>query len=46
MIGTIMAMRYNKMAVFTGSSLALTLMSGLSCLFGTIIPEFVPKIYT
>lgn len=41
-----MAMRYNKKAVFVGSAGALVLMTFISCVFGYIVPQLIPKTYT
>lgn len=41
-IAAIMAMRYNRMAVFAGAISALVLMTGISTAFGWIVPVLIP----
>jgi len=42
----IMAMRYDKTAVFIGGAGALVIMTLFSCIFGSVLPKFIPKVYT
>ena len=42
----IMAMKYNKLVVFTGAFLALAVMTILSAIGGKVVFSFLPKIYT
>lgn len=41
-IAAIMAMRYNRIAVFGGAILALVLMTGISTAFGWVVPRLIP----
>lgn len=41
-----MSLRYNELTVFVGAFSALLLMTGLSCMFGYILPKLLPKIIT
>lgn len=45
-LGMIMAMKYNKLVVFTGAFLALAVMTVLSAIGGKVVFSFLPKIYT
>jgi putative Ca2+/H+ antiporter (TMEM165/GDT1 family) len=45
-LGMIMAMKYNKLVVFTGAFLALAVMTILSAIGGKVVFSFLPKIYT
>lgn len=42
----IMAMKYNKLVVFSGAFAALAVMTVVSAVSGKIIFSFLPKIYT
>lgn len=41
-IAAIMAMRYNRLAVFGGAAAALVIMTGISTAFGWIVPILIP----
>jgi len=41
-IAAIMAMRYNRLAVFAGAIAALVIMTGISTAFGWIVPILIP----
>lgn len=45
-IAAIMAMRYDRMFTFIGAIGALVLMTILSCGFGYVIPQLIPKRWT
>jgi putative Ca2+/H+ antiporter (TMEM165/GDT1 family) len=42
----IMAMKYNKMVVFSGAFAALAVMTVVSAVAGKVIFSFLPQIYT
>jgi putative Ca2+/H+ antiporter (TMEM165/GDT1 family) len=46
MIAAIMAMRYNRLIVFTGAAGALLVMTVLSVAIGVALPSLLPKQYT
>jgi putative Ca2+/H+ antiporter (TMEM165/GDT1 family) len=46
MLATVMAMRYNHCTVFLGAFFGLVLMTGLSCMFGYILPKILPVMIT
>lgn len=41
-----MSMKYNRIAVLVGAGAALVIMTALSCAFGYILPQLIPKFYT
>ncbi|KAI5479044.1 hypothetical protein MNV49_004326 [Pseudohyphozyma bogoriensis] len=46
LVAAILSMRHPRMTVFSGSIMALAVMSLLSALLGTIMPALLPKRYT
>jgi len=41
-----MSMKYNRIAVWSGAATALIIMTVLSCCFGMVVPQLIPKFYT